>query len=114
MADHAVYLVWLPLLLFSKTLAPRFHRFTGASEEKLAAMKEAAGAMVVDKGAPTMPDILSLIALAAGFHGNEHGFSTAMGKIGGKFLFTPEAVTVFIHPAEDAVEPSTTFVFIFR
>lgn len=65
-ADHAVYLVWLPLLLFSKTLAPRFHKFTGASEERLAAMKEAAGEMQIDKGAATMPDILSLIAIAAG------------------------------------------------
>lgn len=65
-ADHAVYLVWLPLLLFSKNLAPAFHRFTGASQERLERMQQAADDMIVEKGAPAMRHIMTLIALAAG------------------------------------------------
>lgn len=65
-ADHAVYLVWLPLLLYSKSLAPWFHRMTGASEDRLTKMKEAADALVIDKGRPEMRHLLYLLALAFG------------------------------------------------
>lgn len=65
-ADHAVYLVWLPLLLLSKTLAERFHRFTGVDEGRLNKMKEAAEALRRDKGRPEMWHLLLLIGLASG------------------------------------------------
>ena len=66
LADHAVYLVWLPLLLYSKTLAPRFHRWTGASEDSLAKLKEAAEGLHVKKEPIEMRHLMTLIALAAG------------------------------------------------
>ncbi|HIA02655.1 MAG TPA: DUF819 family protein, partial [Myxococcales bacterium] len=65
-ADHAVYLVWLPILLSSKLMAERFHRFTGVSEDSLSKMKEAAEALHTDKGVPQMRHILYLIGIAAG------------------------------------------------
>ncbi|MBK07268.1 MAG: hypothetical protein CL920_06780 [Deltaproteobacteria bacterium] len=65
-ADHAIYLVWLPLLLYSKSLAPWFHRMTGASQEHLDKLKQAAEELVVDKGRPEMWHILLLLALAFG------------------------------------------------
>ena len=64
-ADHAVYLVWLPILLSSKLLAERFQRFTGASEERLSKMKSAAETLNTDKGRVDMRHLLYLIALAA-------------------------------------------------
>ncbi len=65
-ADHAVYLVWLPLLLYSKALAPAFHRFTGVSEEKVEAMRAAAREIVRNDRPPAMRHLMALIALAAG------------------------------------------------
>lgn len=65
-ADHAVYLVWLPLLLASKALAPRFNAFTGVDEAQLARMKAAAAALVRDEGAPELRHLLALVAIAAG------------------------------------------------
>lgn len=65
-ADHAVYLVWLPLLLLSKTLADRFHKFTGVDDSRLVKMRAAAEAMISDKGRPEMRHILYLIGIAAG------------------------------------------------
>ena len=63
-ADHAVYLVWLPLLLSSKSLAKYFHRFTGVTDEQLDKMKEAADSLVVDKGRPEMRHLLYLLGIA--------------------------------------------------
>ncbi len=65
-ADHAVYLVWLPILLLSKTLADRFHTFTGVDQGRLTAMKAAADALHHDKGRPEMRHVLYLIGIAAG------------------------------------------------
>jgi uncharacterized membrane protein len=63
-ADHAVYLVWLPLLLSSKNLAGYFHKFTGVTDEQLEKMKSAADELVIDKGRPEMRHILYLIGIA--------------------------------------------------
>ena len=41
-ADNAVYLIWLPIMLASKNLAGRFHKFTGVSDDRLSKMEEAA------------------------------------------------------------------------
>ena len=65
-ADHAVYLVWLPLLLASKRLAKHFHRFTGASDEQVQRLKNAADSLLVVKKPAEMRHLLYLIAIAAG------------------------------------------------
>ena len=64
--DHAVYLVWLPILLGSKRLAPYFNRFTGVSKESLAKMKAAAASLAVVRKRPEMRHYLYLIGIAAG------------------------------------------------
>lgn len=65
-ADNAVYLIWLPILLQSKNLAGWFHRFTGASEERLEQIKVAADNLAIEKGKPEMRHILYLIAIGFG------------------------------------------------
>jgi uncharacterized membrane protein len=65
-ADHAVYLLWLPLLLASRSLAPWFHRFTGANEEDVEKLHRAAESLTTKKGAMEMRHLLYLIAIAAG------------------------------------------------
>lgn len=65
-ADNAVYLVWLPLLLQSKHLAHRFHRFTGATQEHLDRMRETVGTLLQDKGPPAMRHLLYLLTIGLG------------------------------------------------
>jgi len=65
-ADHAVYLVWLPLLLASRSLAPWFHRFTGASEADVERLHEAAESLTTEKAELEMRHLLYLVAIAAG------------------------------------------------
>ena len=64
-ADHAVYLVWLPILLYSKSLAPRFHKFTGVADDRVEKLTEAAEAMKDDRGPPQMHHLLALVGIAA-------------------------------------------------
>lgn len=63
LADNAVYLIWLPLLLASKNIAAKFHRFTGVRKERLTELKEAAAELSHDKGKPAMRHLLYLIFL---------------------------------------------------
>ncbi len=65
-ADNAVYLVWLPILLVSKQFAGQFNRFTGVDEGRLARMRAAAEALLTDKGRPGMRHVLYLIGIACG------------------------------------------------
>lgn len=65
-ADNAVYLVWLPILLQSKKLAKWFHRFTRVSEERLATMKAEADALVSESETPAMRHVVYLIAIGFG------------------------------------------------
>lgn len=60
-ADNAVYLIWLPIMLASKNMAGRFNRFTGITKERIEAMDKAASELVVDKGRMEMRHILYLI-----------------------------------------------------
>ena len=60
-ADNAVYLIWLPILLGSKNLAKWFHRFTGVSDNRLKQMEEAARELTTDKGKMEMRHFLYLI-----------------------------------------------------
>ncbi|HEX2163987.1 MAG TPA: DUF819 family protein [Thermoanaerobaculia bacterium] len=65
-ADTAMYIWWLPLLLASKALAPRFNRWARVSEERVARMDEAAAAAHVEEERPAMRHFLylALIGLA--------------------------------------------------
>ena len=65
-ADNAVYLIWLPLLLSSKNFAKRFHKFTGVSEDRVKQMKSAAGDMQRKKDPLQMRHLLYLFAIALG------------------------------------------------
>ena len=60
-ADNAVYLVWLPIMLGSRNLADWFNRFTHVSESRLARMESAAKDITRDKGKPEMRHYLYLI-----------------------------------------------------
>ncbi len=59
-ADNAVYLVWLPILLASKNYAAWFNKFTGMSHERMEKMKAAAKELMIDKGRMEMRHILYL------------------------------------------------------
>lgn len=76
-ADNAVYLVWLPILLQSKHAARWFHRFTGVSDDRLDRMKSAADELVQDKGTPQMAHYLYLIAIGFGVA----SLSTALARL---------------------------------
>ncbi|MAF26603.1 MAG: hypothetical protein CME07_01920 [Gemmatimonadetes bacterium] len=69
-ADNAVYLVWLPLLLGSKQLAGRFHAFTRVGEDRLQRMESAARELTIDKGPVEMRHLLYLTCI---------GFAVAAG-----------------------------------
>jgi uncharacterized membrane protein len=59
-ADNVVYMVWLPIMLGSKNLAGRFHRFTNVSPARLQRMKDAARELTTDKGKMEMRHLLYL------------------------------------------------------
>jgi uncharacterized membrane protein len=65
-ADNAVYLVWLPILLQSKNMAGWFHKFTGVKNERLIQLKSAANQLIVEKGKPQMRHLLYLLAIGFG------------------------------------------------
>ncbi len=60
-ADNAVYLIWLPILLGSKNLANRFNKFTRISDDRLEKMEKAASELTLDKGTFEMRHFLYLI-----------------------------------------------------
>jgi uncharacterized membrane protein len=62
-ADNAVYLIWLPIMLGSKNLAKWFHKFTRVSDSRLERMESAAKELTADKGRPEMRHFLYLIFL---------------------------------------------------
>ena len=61
LADNAVYIVWLPILLSSKKMAGWFAGFTGVSSERLKKMEAALEAMEKDHTAPQMRDYIYLL-----------------------------------------------------
>ncbi len=63
-ADNLVYLVWLPILLASKAIAPWFHRFTKVPATRVQAMEDAANAYASEEQAPEFHEFLYLIFLA--------------------------------------------------
>jgi len=65
LADNAVYVVWLPLLLGSKNVAERFNKWARVDEGRLEEMEAAADAEVKDERPARMRDYLYLGVLAA-------------------------------------------------
>jgi uncharacterized membrane protein len=59
-ADNAVYLIWLPIMLASKNLADWFGRFTKVSPDRLERMEKMAKELTVDKGPMEMRHFLYL------------------------------------------------------
>ncbi len=66
LADSAIYIVWLPLLLMSKNFAARFNRWTGVDEGRLARMDAAAAAEVKEEVPASFYNFLVLFALSLG------------------------------------------------
>ena len=52
LADTAIYIGWLPLLLVSKSFAEKFNKWTGVSESRLEEMEAAAQAAAGGQGGP--------------------------------------------------------------
>ena len=65
-ADNAVYLIWLPIMLGSKNLAGWFNKFSGVSADRLKKMEEAAKELVSDHGPVEMRHILYLLFFGFG------------------------------------------------
>jgi uncharacterized membrane protein len=62
-ADNAVYLIWLPIMLSSKNFAGVFHRFTRVPAERLEELEAAARKLTSDKGVPELRHFLYLAFL---------------------------------------------------
>ena len=66
-ADQMVYLIWLPILLGSKSFADRFNRWARVPPGRLEAMESAAANFKSTENPPTMTSLLYLGLLAVGF-----------------------------------------------
>jgi len=66
-ADQMVYLIWLPILLGSKSFADRFNRWARVPSGRLEAMESAAAKFKSVEDPPTMTSLLYLGLLAVGF-----------------------------------------------
>ena len=64
LADTAIYVFWLPLLLGSKSFADRFNRWTGVDEARIAAMDAAAEAELEEEKPAAMVHYLYLGVLS--------------------------------------------------
>lgn len=66
-ADQMVYLIWLPILLGSKSFAEKFNRWARVPPGRIEAMESAAANFNSKEGAPTMISLLYLGLIAIGF-----------------------------------------------
>lgn len=66
-ADQMVYLIWLPLLLGSKSFAERFNRWARVPAGRIEAMENAAADFKSSESSPTMTSLLYLALIAIGF-----------------------------------------------
>ncbi|MDH4018789.1 MAG: DUF819 family protein [Xanthomonadales bacterium] len=66
-ADQMVYLIWLPILLGSKSFADRFNRWARVPHGRLEAMETAAANFKSTEHPPTMTSLLYLGLIAVGF-----------------------------------------------
>jgi uncharacterized membrane protein len=65
-ADNAVYLIWLPIMLMSKNFAGWFHRFARTPEDRVEAVHKAAAELSVEGGTMEMRHLLYLAFLGFG------------------------------------------------
>lgn len=65
-ADNAVYLIWLPIMLGSKSFASKFNKFTGMDKDRVEKMELAAKELTTDKGQVQMRHFLYLIMIGFG------------------------------------------------
>jgi len=89
-ADQMIYLVWLPILLGSKSFADRFNRWARVPAGRIEAMESAAASFKSSEGAPTMTSLLYLGLLAIGFTWISLGLSEALPPVvvGGATVIT--------------------------
>ena len=64
LADTVIYVLWLPLLLMSKSFATRFNRWARVPEDRVEMMEQAALAEAVEAEPPEVRHVLYLGALA--------------------------------------------------
>ena len=64
LADNAIYLVWLPILLASKNFADQFNRWARVPADRLKMMDSAAELVLEEERTPEMRDYIFLIAIA--------------------------------------------------
>ena len=64
LADNAVYLVWLPILLASKNFADQFNHWARVPADRLKMMDSAAELVLEEERTPEMRDYIFLIAIA--------------------------------------------------
>ena len=92
-ADNAVYIVWLPLLLMSRNFADKFNTWARVPAERLAAMDAAAEMQVEEDHAPTMQHFLYLAAVVIGV--TAIGHALAPGIAGWIAELSPKAAGIF-------------------
>ncbi|NQT14706.1 MAG: DUF819 family protein [Planctomycetes bacterium] len=63
LADAMVYLVWLPILLSSKSCAGWFNRFARVDPKRIEMLERSSGNLSSDKGKPEMQDLIYLLFL---------------------------------------------------
>ena len=66
LADNAVYVVWLPILLGSKNFADKFNAWAKVPEDRIRMMESAAAEISTDDKAPVMQQYIFLAAIAVG------------------------------------------------
>jgi uncharacterized membrane protein len=89
-ADQMVYLVWLPILLGSKSFADRFNRWARVPHGRIEAMESAAANFKSSEDSPTMTSLLYLALLAIGFTWISLGLSEVLPPVvvGGATVIT--------------------------
>ncbi len=89
-ADQMIYLVWLPILLGSKSFANKFNRWARVPAGRIEAMESAAANFKSSENAPTMTSLLYLGLLAIGFTWISLGLSEVLPPvvIGGATVIT--------------------------
>ncbi len=80
-ADQMVYLIWLPILLGSKSFADRFNRWARVPSGRVEAMESAAAEYKSSEKAPTMTSLLYLALLAIGFTWISLGLSEVLPPV---------------------------------
>ncbi len=89
-ADQMIYLVWLPILLGSKSFANKFNRWARVPAGRIEAMENAAANFKSSESPPTMTSLLYLGLLAIGFTWISLGLSEVLPPVvvGGATVIT--------------------------